>query len=341
MPRPGARAPRGRRWRSARRRGCRSSRPAGSRPRRATSGAAGWSAASLRGGVSRRELRRQGERGRRRVGAALQEDDRRLRRGEQSGLLRRDPRRSRGPRRHRAPSAPAVSPAVACARAARRRRQAERASQSSWKPPIPLIATIAPRASAAATSASAAARSARSSPAGVVERSCGPHSGQAFGWAWKRRLAGSSYSRAAGRAEREAAHRRRRPVVRQAEHDREARPAVGAVGERIVEPAVAWREELACGTRRRSRGRAGRPRSCRRPSRSAESRSRSLLRLPRRRGRQPLGGDRLQDAPAPASPPRAGRRTTRATARGPSTSTSTPCESLRTQPASSSSRARR
>ena len=40
-----------------------------------------------------------------------------------------------------------------------------------------------------------AAGVARSRPAGREERTRGPQAGQATGWAWKRRSAGSSYSR--------------------------------------------------------------------------------------------------------------------------------------------------
>ena len=52
---------------------------------------------------------------------------------------------------------------------------------------MPLTATIAP------------SQQHRAPPTGRVDRgagrqSRGPHAGQAFGWAWKRRSAGSSYS---------------------------------------------------------------------------------------------------------------------------------------------------
>ena len=54
---------------------------------------------------------------------------------------------------------------------------------------MPLIATIAPPASAATVVATG-------SPAGELpsSRTDGPHTGQALGWAWKRRSAGFSYS---------------------------------------------------------------------------------------------------------------------------------------------------
>ena len=58
-----------------------------------------------------------------------------------------------------------------------------KASQARWKPPSPLMATILPAFSAA-----------RMSPMECDK--CGPQSGQAVGWAWKRRSAGSAYSAA-------------------------------------------------------------------------------------------------------------------------------------------------
>ena len=64
------------------------------------------------------------------------------------------------------------------------------ASQASWNPPRLLIATILPfsRASAAASRGDSFAL------AGATAR-LGPQTGQAMGWAWWRRLAGSMYSR--------------------------------------------------------------------------------------------------------------------------------------------------
>jgi hypothetical protein len=51
--------------------------------------------------------------------------------------------------------------------------------------------------------------------------------------------------RPALRAERESSHGRQRPVVGDAGHDREARPALRAVDERVQVAAVARVEELA------------------------------------------------------------------------------------------------
>src|SRR5256885_329109 len=60
---------------------------------------------------------------------------------------------------------------------------------------MPFTATIEPARSAAAaarTDASPAAATGR--PAASISATLGPHSGHAFGWAWKRRSRGSSYS---------------------------------------------------------------------------------------------------------------------------------------------------
>ena len=58
---------------------------------------------------------------------------------------------------------------------------------------MPLTATIrAARSSRAA--AATASGSPRSRPAASARRARGPQSGHAFGWAWKRRSRGSSYS---------------------------------------------------------------------------------------------------------------------------------------------------
>ena len=72
----------------------------------------------------------------------------------------------------------------------------------------------------------------------------GPHAGQALGCAWKRRSDGSSYSAWQAGAHREARHRRVGPVVRDPAHDGEARPAVGAVDERVAVAAVGRVEQL-------------------------------------------------------------------------------------------------
>ncbi len=60
----------------------------------------------------------------------------------------------------------------------------------------------------------------------------------------------------AGRAQRPFAHRRPRAVVREREHDAEARPAVRAIDVRIAGAPVGGIEEFGAGTRRTARGRA-------------------------------------------------------------------------------------
>ncbi len=89
-------------------------------------------------------------------------------------------------------------------------------------------------------------------------RTRGPQTGQALGWAWKRRSTGSSYSLPALGAHLEARHRGRRPVVGHRAGYGEARPAVGAVGERVAVAPVRWVEDLCRGSHRRWR-RRGRP----------------------------------------------------------------------------------
>ena len=100
----------------------------------------------------------------------------------------------------------------------------------------------------------------------------GRSAGHAFGWAWKRRSRGSSYSAWHAGAHREAGHRRQRPVVRDAADDREARPAVRAVDERVAVAAVGRVARARPGTRRTWRCRARRARRARRGGRSRRSR---------------------------------------------------------------------
>ena len=151
--------------------------------------------------------------------------------------------RPRG-RRGRRPSARTACPRGACARAARATAASSSARQARWKPPRPLTATIAPARSAAAAAATASPP-ARSRPVALRRSHArGPHAGQAFGWAWKRRSAGRR-TRPAARA-----HRRSPAIVvsgrsyGHAAHDREARAAVRAVDERVAEAAVGGVEEL-------------------------------------------------------------------------------------------------
>ena len=60
---------------------------------------------------------------------------------------------------------------------------------------MPFTATIAPARSAVDRGVERrVARRRRAVPSGSRQASCGPHAGQALGWAWNRRSAGSSYS---------------------------------------------------------------------------------------------------------------------------------------------------
>ena len=102
-------------------------------------------------------------------------------------------------------------------------------------------ARSAATAPASASSCSARARARRASHSS----SCGPHAGQAFGCAWKRRSRGSSYSRLARRAHREAAPSSCAAGRTAGLDDREARAAVRAVGERVAVAAVGRVEDLA------------------------------------------------------------------------------------------------
>ena len=187
---------------------------------------------------------------------------------------------------------------------------------------MPLTATIAP--------ASSAARRPRRVAAGV-ERTRGPHAGQAFGWAWKRRSRGSSYSAWQAAHIVKPAIVVERAVVRDAGDDREPRAAVGAVDERVAVAAVGRVEELGqAGVAGRGVGRDRRVRARRRAG-SRGSRSR----------RSPASGiasraHALDRAPA-AAPRPAGARGTRRPRR-PRPRRSTPRASLKTKPAAPSSR---
>ena len=59
---------------------------------------------------------------------------------------------------------------------------------------MPLIATTAPALSESTAAASASSPSDCNDPVGSRHVRRGPHRGQAFGCAWNRRSAGSSYS---------------------------------------------------------------------------------------------------------------------------------------------------
>ena len=121
------------------------------------------------------------------------------------------------------------------------------ARHATWKPPSPLIATIAPASSA---------RAAASMPSRPRRGRAGqPHHGTALGAGVRLRVK-AAVARVlvlapARRAHREGRHRRIRPVVRDVTHDREARPAVRAVRERVAKAAVRGVEQLGEAVRAR------------------------------------------------------------------------------------------
>ena len=179
--------------------------------------------------------------------ARLQQHDGRLRRAEQAFLLGAAhaavaPRTSRG----RAPSRRRPCRSGACAGGAPRRPPALVASQARWKPPRPFMATIAP----SAMSTAVAAHRVRIE-AGVERPSV--HARQAQGRAAAR--AGDRLGveaavgrigilRRARRAHGERAHRRVGAVVGRSVDDRQARPAMRAIGERVAEAPLGRRPHL-------------------------------------------------------------------------------------------------
>ena len=124
----------------------------------------------------------------------------------------------------------------------RRRRAAtaswETASQARWNPPRPLTAHTPPPASSRAR-AVRGSPSSRFSPFRSMRQTFGPHTGQALGWAWKRRSRGVGVFRPALRAHGKAGHGGEGPVIGNGAGDGPARPAIGAVGEGIEMAAVA------------------------------------------------------------------------------------------------------
>ena len=79
---------------------------------------------------------------------------------------------------------------------------------------------------------------------GLDQPNGGPAGGTRVRLSVKSAIAGIVVLGAAGRAHRELAHRRPRAVIRHALDDREPRPAVGAVDERVPVAAVAGVEQL-------------------------------------------------------------------------------------------------
>ena len=122
----------------------------------------------------------------------------------------------------------------------------------------------------------------------------------------------------------EAGHRRQRPVVRDAAHDREPRAAVGAVDERVAVAAVGGVERARRGTRRTSRCRARRARPASPP------RALSTMRKPGSPPRRDRARARPPRPSRAAAPRAAGARgSARPPPASPSTSSTTPRSSLR------------
>ena len=103
---------------------------------------------------------------------------------------------------------------------------------------MPLTATTAPSRSASTAAASASSPSASARAGRVAPRELRPALRARVGLRVEAPVGGIVVLGTAGGAHREAAHRRGRTVVRHAEHDRVARPAVRAVRERVAVPAV-------------------------------------------------------------------------------------------------------
>ena len=161
-----------------------------------------------------------------------------------------------------------------------------------------------------------------------VHRRRGPQSGQALGWAWKRRSVGSSYSAWHAAHITKSGHRRGRPVVGHRAHDRVAGTAVGAVRERVAVTTVAGVVAPRPGTPRRWRCRCS-PAPLARPPASLSHDGEALV---------PLDRDRLRSSPLTTSASGGGsstrsRASSRTAGSSPSTSISTPALSFCTQPA--------
>ena len=203
-----------------------------------------------------------------------------------------------------------------------------------------MTATTAPscRPATAAASASSPVAMGAGAPVGRQE-SRGPQVGAGHGLGVEPPVGRVAVLGVAGVAQGEGAHRRLRPVVRELLDDRGARPAVGAVGERVAVPPVRGVEQLAQAVvaggdvgREQAIGRRGgdalvdgerdgQVRGQLRPSSGA-----TVTRSTRARG-----GASVRRRRAKAS----------SAATGPAASTSTRPAALRTRPASPSSVARR
>ena len=167
----------------------------------------------------------------------------------------------------------------------RRTAEAEVASQARWKPPIPLTATMSP-ASRARAGLPIGSSQARRSPPGptAVETRTAVRAGVGLGveapvGADRRTRAGTP--RTLRKAPSSSPDRSYGTSAR----DREARPAIGAVGEGVAVAAIVRIEDLPADTRRRSAGPRGSRRAA--PALRGSRRSRSPRRR-LRRNRRPL-----------------------------------------------------
>ena len=259
----------------------------------------------------------------RRAGRARREHDRALRRGEQLAL--RSPSVTSEPAAAIEPTISANGLSSRCLRARSAATAALVVGAAGEMEPADALdgddRAVAQRRMRPPRIAIARRAGRQRSPAPSSSATDGPQCGHAFGWAWKRRSRGSSYSAWQRAHIANAGHRRQRAVVGDAADDREARAAVGAVGERVAEAPVVGVEELAqallagraVGRDRRVGGAVAR--------RSRGSRSRGARRLAlldhdalehgerRRVGRQAREepGDRRAARPRPRAPPRGSR----------------------------------
>ena len=211
------------------------------------------------------------------------------------------------------------------------------ARQARWYPPIPLTATIAPPRSASTAAAERGVRAERPRGPRIEQRQRRPAAGAGVGLGVEAPVARVLVLGAAVGAHLKAGHRRQRAVVGDAAHDREPRTAVGAVDERVAVAAVGRVEQLAQAV---GAGRAVR-RDRRVGALAARARDGSRSR------RSPVGSrgsttvTRSTTASGGASGPSRARNALDRRRVAPSISSSTPRESLSTNPASPSSPASR
>ena len=183
---------------------------------------------------ARRDRRRD-----RRIRPARGQHDRALARGEQppGGIVQLDQLE-----RHLggwAPSGRRAAPPGASGRAAQPTTASSSARQARWNPPIPLTATIRPSARARAVASSdGVVPLGDRPPRAIGEPERRPAVGTGVGLGVEAAVEGILVFGPAPRAHLERRHRRQGPVVGHSAHDREARPAVRAVRERIAVPPV-------------------------------------------------------------------------------------------------------